>query len=86
MDIGCDDATDDDETDPASECLDGIDNDLDGWTDMADPVCTSAAVLTEDDGTGGIAECNDGIDNDCDGETDADDTECSGAKDDSEGS
>ncbi len=45
---GCTDANDNDETDvapppppPVYQCSDGVDNDLDGWTDKADPGCTS---------------------------------------------
>ncbi len=49
-DPGCDSASDDDETDPATEpaCSDGMDNDMDGLTDFpADYGCASAAGGTE---------------------------------------
>lgn len=63
-------------------CHDGMDNDADGWTDAADPVC--AAGPDEDDGLGGGALCNNGLDDDGDGWTDAQDTGCLTAGDDDE--
>jgi large repetitive protein len=49
-------------------CADGVDNDLDGLADLADPDCTDAE---DDDEYGpGVSVCNDGIDNDLDGLTD----------------
>ncbi|MEC8425194.1 MAG: hypothetical protein VX000_15525, partial [Myxococcota bacterium] len=83
-DPGCEAGSDADETDPSTECNDGIDNDGDGWTDLADPVCSSIAVLLEDDDYGGTAQCNDGVDNDLDGDTDAADGACTSAADNSE--
>ena len=83
-DPGCEGGNDTDETDPSTECNDGVDNDGDGWTDTDDPVCTSIAVELENDVYGGGAQCNDGVDNDLDGSTDATDAACSSASDNSE--
>ena len=47
-------------------CSDGIDNDLDGLTDGADPGCRDADWHTE------IGQCQDGVDNDADGGFDFD--------------
>ncbi|MEE2883935.1 MAG: hypothetical protein VYD70_09470 [Planctomycetota bacterium] len=56
-------------------CDDGLDNDLDGNTDCADPDCapTAACGGTEDAAAG---ECADGLDNDADGLGDCDDPDC----------
>jgi len=56
-------------------CNDGIDNDLDGWTDGDDPDCAGG----DEDGGFGDTDCNDGVDNDGDGLTDSEDPECDGA-------
>ena len=65
------------------ECIDGIDNDHDGWVDDEDPDCTVRFVITE---LGyGSSVCNDGIDNDGDGFVDADDASCADALGDTEG-
>ena len=70
---------------PLTECNDGIDNDSDGWTDLADPVCTSIAVEFEDDGyVPNGSQCNDGIDNDTDGTVDSNDPQCLSAADNNE--
>lgn len=55
----------------ASTCIDGVDNDKDGWIDKADPDCeTSDTEL----GYNPKLTCNDGTDNDHDGQIDARDT------------
>ena len=67
-----------DGTDPANPahfvnaCNDGIDNDGDGATDVADPGCRSIVWHIEN------PECNDGYDNDNDGLADAADPNCVG--------
>jgi hypothetical protein len=50
-----------------SQCSDGLDNDGDGATDMADPGCSSASDDNESDCTGGQANPGDV---DCDGDVD----------------
>jgi DNA-binding beta-propeller fold protein YncE len=55
--------------DPAL-CEDGLDNDGDGLSDLADPGCKDASWQVEDPG------CNDGIDNDHDAATDMADADC----------
>jgi hypothetical protein len=66
-----------------AECEDGLDNDGDGQTDMADSGCSSP---TDDSEAGGdTPRCQDGIDNDGDGLVDLDDPECTSPDDDSEG-
>jgi hypothetical protein len=55
-------------------CLDGIDNDGDGWIDELDPAC---ALGRPEYATSN--ECNDGLDNDGDGAVDVDDTDCMSA-------
>jgi calcineurin-like phosphoesterase family protein len=69
---------------PQPACSDGIDNDLDGFTDYpADPGCTSAADT--DEANPPPAACADGIDNDLDGFTDYPaDPGCTSAADDDE--
>ena len=49
------------------QCGDGVDNDGDGVTDLADPGCSSVQDNNEGDGT---TQCQDGRDNDGDGATD----------------
>ncbi|MCZ6792660.1 MAG: hypothetical protein O7J95_03495 [Planctomycetota bacterium] len=51
------------------DCADGVDNDMDGLIDCADPDCAMAANCRE-------TNCTDMIDNDMDGQTDCDDTDC----------
>ncbi len=72
-------------------CTDGVDNDGDGKTDIADPGCTSAADNDEadDDCSPTVGpncpECSDGIDNDADGNIDyPTDTSCVRASSNSE--
>jgi hypothetical protein len=48
----------------AGECEDELDNDEDGFTDLADPGCADADDLSENDPT---LPCDDGADNDGDG-------------------
>jgi hypothetical protein len=48
-------------------CNDGLDDDGDGRTDLADPGCENDADPSEDDGPGGPPGCADGIDGDADG-------------------
>lgn len=55
-----------------TECADGIDNDSDGFIDLADSNCSSA----NDDDEWHPSACTDGIDNDGDGQIDADDSGC----------
>lgn len=66
-------------------CNDGIDNDGDGLSDLADPGCSSAQDNDEfNEATPPPAACNDGIDNDGDGLTDMADPGCSDAQDNDE--
>jgi hypothetical protein len=59
-----------------SACNDGLDQDFDGLTDLADPGCSS--VLDASEG----ADCADGLDNDGDGLVDAaQDPGCADASD-----
>lgn len=60
------------------ECEDGIDNDADTDTDLADAGCQFTDFTSED------PECNDGIDNDADGQIDMADDGCAYASDRSE--
>jgi len=53
-------------------CNDGLDDDGDGYVDMADPGCVAPDSMTES------PACDDGIDNDQDGLVDVDDPECEG--------
>ena len=65
---------------PDAACGNGLDDDDDGWFDLADPGCTDAADSDE----GGFAVthlCNDGVDNDLDGLIDALDPDCGSATD-----
>jgi len=61
-------------------CVDGLDNDSDGWSDDEDPDCL---LGSETSGYGSDA-CNDGVDNDLDGSLDAHDAQCESAWDDDE--
>ncbi|TFG95451.1 MAG: hypothetical protein E4H11_05040, partial [Myxococcales bacterium] len=58
--------------DPAlpTACSDGVDNDSDGFTDVADPGCRDEYASSE------RPSCNDGIDNEGDGFTDMADSDC----------
>jgi DNA-binding beta-propeller fold protein YncE len=56
-------------------CNDGIDNDGDGATDLADPGCFQAASNIEN------PQCNDGVNNDVDGLVDLADPHCNSAAD-----
>ena len=84
-DPGCDDRTDDDESnDPMRpECTDGVDNDADGFVDYpADPGCASEEDADEkEDIIVRDPECGDGIDNDADGKVDIADPGCVSAAD-----
>ena len=53
-------------------CANGVDDDGDGWVDLADPDCTTSVA------EGGLAftACNDGADTDGDGLVDAEDPQC----------
>ena len=57
-----------------SQCNDGIDNDGDGFVDMADSGCVNAGDNDETDLP--MTQCNDGIDNDGDGLVDLTDLGC----------
>jgi hypothetical protein len=54
-------------TPATEECVDGIDNDVDGFVDVKDPGCSPRE---------GAGSCDDGVDNDNDGATDHDDANC----------
>ena len=58
-----------------SACVDGIDNDGDGRTDLDDPGCDGPLDDDEFD-IPTVAECGDGIDGDGDGDTDLEDPDC----------
>ena len=70
FDLDCFNATDNREASSVSNCLDGADNDGDGWIDTLDNDCESG------DESGGYSGsiCNDEIDNDGDGLIDAEDS------------
>lgn len=57
----------------AGVCADGLDNDDDGLTDLADPGCANPAWTLEN------PACDDGVDNDADGKVDFSDGPCSGS-------
>jgi hypothetical protein len=61
---------------PITPCLNGEDDDGDGYIDANDPDCAEEGIREEGYGD---TECNDGIDNDSDGLLDSEDTECSDA-------
>ncbi|MBU0536327.1 MAG: hypothetical protein KKE20_05140, partial [Nanoarchaeota archaeon] len=85
-DPGCEDADDDNETDPVTlpECSDGLDNDGDGLVDYpADLGCENSGDDDETDSVV-IPECDDGLDNDNDGLVDLDDPGCENENDDNE--
>jgi len=64
-----------------SQCHDGIDNDGDGYVDMADPGCNSI----EGNNEAAHPQCSDGIDNDGDNYTDYPaDPDCTSLRDNSE--
>lgn len=78
--------------DALAQCSDGLDNDLDGLKDCADPDCLGAAACAQYEawlppaplGTGEAGSnpsfyynyCNDGVDNDGNGQTDGQDPAC----------
>ena len=64
-----------------TQCNDGLDNDGDGVTDLADPGCENERDNDESDGT---TQCQDTIDNDGDGLTDMLDPGCENPQDDDE--
>jgi hypothetical protein len=77
-DADADGDCDDEELPDRGNCLDGVDNDCDGWLDCNDQDCYSAAECG-----GGVCEpedsfeaCTDGRDNDFDCWTDCADVEC----------
>ena len=80
---GCVSASDSSEVDPATACNDGLDNDGDGWSDVADPDCATPVTTTGEVGYSDI-QCNDGVDNDTIQGTDGDDPSCGSARDNSE--
>jgi hypothetical protein len=69
-DPGCEDASDDDESDPlpAAACDDGRDNDGDARVDLADPGCAGPA--DDDEYEAPPAACANGLDDDGDGRID----------------
>jgi hypothetical protein len=56
------------------DCMDGIDNDGDGWTDKYDPDCQSGTSIEV--GFSKTYTCNDAADNDGDGMIDYKDPDC----------
>ncbi|MDO8481034.1 MAG: hypothetical protein Q7S65_04415, partial [Nanoarchaeota archaeon] len=62
-----------------SACNDGVDNDRDGYTDLADFGCVNAADTSEVNN--GATQCSDGLDNDADGRIDQADSDCTGPTD-----
>ncbi|MBI5517020.1 MAG: PPC domain-containing protein [Deltaproteobacteria bacterium] len=63
----------------AEQCANRVDDNCDGRTDCADPVCALTATCRGCFATGpedNPTACRDGRDNDCDGVTDCRDTEC----------
>ncbi|MEC8424502.1 MAG: hypothetical protein VX000_12045, partial [Myxococcota bacterium] len=62
---------------PVTPCLNGADDDADGWTDAADPDCSRG---DQEIGVDEALPCNDGADNDGDGFIDGNDPECSDAQ------
>ncbi|MFH2010503.1 MAG: hypothetical protein ABI333_28140 [bacterium] len=58
-----------DEENTVAACQDGVDNDLDGLTDCADPECQGFGFCVESD-------CTNGLDDDNDGFADCLDTDC----------
>ena len=65
----------------ATQCNDGIDNDGDGFTDLADIGCPNKRGDNEDSKR---AQCQDKVDNDGDGKIDMTDPGCSNSQDDDE--
>ena len=61
-----------------ASCDDGLDNDGDGYVDLADPGCGNSDWTTEN------PQCDDGVDNDNNGDTDLDDPQCGAASGDRE--
>ena len=58
-------------------CTDGVDNDMNGYTDCKDNGCKNLAVCNSGTLLGSLVEdCKDKIDNDLDGKTDCDDSDC----------
>jgi len=71
------------DTRPISQCSDGIDNDSDGATDLADFSCQGDP--NNNDETNPLSQCQDGQDNDSDGYIDwPSDPSCSSAQDNTE--
>ncbi len=56
------------------QCSDGMDNDLDGTTDLADANCAASGANWYDESQ--TSQCHDGDDNDDDGPIDGDDLSC----------
>ena len=87
QDPGCENSADEDERDPRdpSDCADGRDNDLDGWTDYPlDPGCAFFGGNREEDPVD-LPQCINGIDDNGDGYTDfPNDQGCHARGDDSE--
>jgi len=66
----------------ASQCADGVDNDGDGWTDLADSGCSGGGDNDETNTPGN--QCSDGEDNDEDTLIDGNDPDCTDPTDDNE--
>jgi len=67
------------------QCADGLDNDNDGFTDLADSDCSSS--MDDDESATAVPvalQCADGLDNDSDGLVDLADPGCAGSSDDVE--
>src|SRR3989338_7378372 len=58
---------------PETSCLDFLDNDCNGYIDIADENCPSICIPTENP----EVTCTGGIDEDCDGDIDGADSDCS---------
>jgi hypothetical protein len=71
---------------PMEVCRNRIDDDGDGYTDCADPDCTTTALCKGcNNGANakpelGVAACTNGVDDDCDGAVDCADTDCAASK------
>lgn len=63
---------------PAAACNNGVDDDGDGYTDLADPGCTDKRDTSE---LNLAIECDDGSDNDGDSSTDMSDSGCTSPTD-----
>ncbi len=84
-DPGCENSSDNDESDDPAlpQCNNGLDDDGDGLVDLADPGCVDSSDDNETDPVV-LPACSDGIDNDGDGLIDMADPDCSSPDDNDE--